>query len=85
DVAAEGWDAATRTLVVTSRNLDSRAYAVTVAVPAGLRPVACKANVPCTVHRGASGHAVLEWPAGGDGRDISWSVSFRSVKAKGAD
>ncbi|HYT69960.1 MAG TPA: hypothetical protein VEK78_01180, partial [Gemmatimonadales bacterium] len=61
-----------------SANLDGTAYAVTIAVPKGMRPGACKADVPCAVKRLESGHAVLEWAAGADGRDIKWELSFRS-------
>src|SRR5437660_1592467 len=87
DVADETWDPTTRTLKAKSTNLDGRAYAVTIAVPKGLRPGACKADVPCTVRRLQSGHAVLEWPAGGDGRDIAWALSFKAatVTRKGKD
>jgi hypothetical protein len=76
DVTEETWDAATRTLGAKSINLDSRAYAVTLAVPKGLRPARCQANVPCTVHRLETGQVVLAWPAGGDGRDITWELTF---------
>ena len=79
DVAEESWDATTRTLKAKSTNLDARAYAVTIAVPKGLRPGVCKADVPCTVRRLQSGHALLEWPAGGDGRDIGWALNFKST------
>src|SRR5206468_12753280 len=48
DIADEVWEAATRTLKAKAVNLDSRAYAVTVAAPKGMRPGACKADVPCT-------------------------------------
>jgi len=82
DIADEVWEAATRTLKAKAVNLDSRAYAVTVAVPKGMRPGACKADVPCTVRRLESGHAVLEWAAGGDGRDIHWELSFRPVNRR---
>ena len=82
DVAGETWDPTTRTLKATATNLDGRAYAVTVAVPKGLRPGACKADVPCTVKRLESGHAVLQWAAGGDGRDIKWELSFRSPTSR---
>jgi len=82
DIADETWDAPTRTLKARSVNLDSRAYAVTVSVPKGIRPGACKADVPCTVRRLESGHAVLEWAAGGDGRDIHWELNFRSSTAR---
>jgi hypothetical protein len=87
DVAEETWDPTTRTLKAKSTNLDGRAYAVTIAVPKRLRPGACKADVPCTVRRLDSGHAVLEWPAGGDGRDIGWELSFKATTAtrKGRD
>ena len=79
DVVDETWDQTTRTLNAKSMNLDGRAYAVTIAVPKGLRPGACKADVPCTVRRLESGHAVIAWSAGGDGRDIRWELSFRSA------
>jgi len=79
DIVDETWDAATRTLRAKAVNLDGRAYAVTVAVPKGMRPGACKADVPCTVKRLAGGHAVLAWASGGDGRDIKWELSFRSA------
>ena len=78
DIADETWDAGTRTLRAKSVNLDGRRYAVTIAVPKGMRPGRCTADVPCTVNRLESGHAVLEWAAGGDGRDIRWELSFRS-------
>jgi len=79
DITDETWDATTRTLRAKSANLDGTAYAVTIAVPRGMRPGACKADVPCAVKRLGSGHAVLEWAAGGDGRDIKWELSFRSA------
>jgi hypothetical protein len=85
DLVDETWDPATRRLRARSANLDSRAYAVTVAVPKGMTPGACKADVPCTVKRLDSGHAVLEWAAGGDGRDIHWELGFRSATRKGHD
>ena len=87
DVAEETWDPTTRTLKARSTNLDGRAYTVTIAVPKGLRPGPCKADVPCTVRRLESGHAVLEWAAGGDGRDIGWALSFKATTAtrKGKD
>jgi hypothetical protein len=78
DIVAEHWDAAGRTLNGKSVNLDGRAYAVTVAVPRGLRPGICKADAPCTVRRLQTGHAVIEWPAG-NVKDIAWSLSFRGV------
>jgi len=49
--------------------------------PEGTTTGACKADVPCTVRRLQSGHAVLEWPAGGDGRDIRWELTFKSTTA----
>ncbi len=79
DVTEETWDATTRRLAAKATNLDQRPYAVTVAVPKGMRPGTCKADVPCTVRRLESGHAVIEWPSGGDGRDIKWELSFRST------
>jgi hypothetical protein len=82
DVADETWDPTTRTLKATATNLDGRAYAVTIAVPKGLRPGACKADLPCAVKRLESGHAVLQWAAGGDGRDIKWALSFRSPTSR---
>src|SRR5258708_3343259 len=81
DVADETWDAATRTLQAKSVNLDGSAYAVTIAVPKSLRPGTCQADVACTLRRLASGHAVLAWPAGGDGRDIRWQLRFRPAGA----
>ena len=79
DIADETWNASTRKLNARSTNLDGRAYAVTIAVPKGLRPGACKADVPCTVKRLESGYAVLQWAAGGDGRDIGWELTFKST------
>jgi hypothetical protein len=79
DVAEEVWDAKTSTLKGRGTNLDARAYAITIALPSSLRVGACKANVPCQVRTLGNGHAVLEWE-GGDGRDITWQLSFRSVK-----
>lgn len=76
DIAEERWDAATRTLTVQSVKLDGRPYAVTVAVPRGLRPATCKADVPCTVRRLPSGHAVIEWAAG-TVEDMQWQLSVR--------
>jgi len=81
DIADETWDVTARTLKARSVNLDSRAYVVTVSVPRGFRPGTCKADVPCTVKSPQSGHAVLEWAAGGDGRDIHWELSFRAAAA----
>ncbi|HKW40077.1 MAG TPA: alpha-galactosidase [Gemmatimonadales bacterium] len=82
DIVDEAWDATTRTLKAKSVNLDARAYAVTIAVPKGLRPGACRADVPCSVQRLESGHASLRWPAGGDGRDIKWELTFRSQTSR---
>jgi melibiase-like protein len=79
DVADETWDPITRTLKAKATNLDRRAYAITIVVPKGMRPGACKADVACTVRTLPSGHAVIEWAAGGDGRDIKWELSFRSA------
>jgi hypothetical protein len=85
DVVDEGWDAAAKTLGARATNRDRRAYGVTIAVPKGMRPATCKANVPCSVRTLESGHAVLEWPAGGDGNDIGWQISFRKAGAPGTD
>jgi hypothetical protein len=82
DIAAESWDRATRTLRVTSRNLDNRPYAVTIAVPPGLEPVACTAAIPCTLKRLASGHAVVEWAAGTQGKDVEWELSFKRTSRR---
>lgn len=79
DLADETWNGATRTLAAKAVNLDGRRYAVTIAVPEGLRPAGCTADVPCTLRRLPSGHVVLDWPAGvagNDGRDIRWEVRF---------
>ena len=81
DIADERWDAGPRILTGKSVNLDGRAYAVTVAVPRGLRASACKADVPCTVRRLQTGHAVIEWPAGVT-KDIEWQLSFRAVSRR---
>jgi hypothetical protein len=75
DISAERWNAAARSLQAKSTALDGRSYAVTIAVPRGLRARSYKADVPCTLKRLESGHAVLEWPAGTTS-DVSWSVSF---------
>jgi hypothetical protein len=80
DVADETWDATTRTLRGRATNLDRRAYALTIAVPKGLRSTTCKADRACVVKRLASGHVVLEWP-GGTGEDIGWEVKFALVAA----
>lgn len=77
DIADESWDPARRTLRAKSTNLDGQAYRVTIAVPQGMRAGVCTANVPCSLRTLASGHAVLEWPRGGDGRDIRWELTFR--------
>ncbi|HET7296557.1 MAG TPA: hypothetical protein VFI66_05405, partial [Gemmatimonadales bacterium] len=79
DITNETWNAAARRLNARSTNLDARPYAVTIAVPKGMRPAACKADVPCAVTRLQTGHAVLQWAGGGDGRDITWELSFRSA------
>ncbi len=82
DIADEAWDAASRTLRARSVNLDARAYAVTIAVPKGMRTGVCRADVACTLKRLETGHAVLQWAAGGDGRDIKWELSFRSLPSR---
>ena len=80
DIGEERWDTATRTLNVKSVNLDGRPYTVTVAVPRGLRPGACKTDIPCTVKQLESGHLVIEWAAG-NANDLNWSMSFRGAQA----
>jgi hypothetical protein len=81
DVGDEHWDAARRTLSARSTNLDARPCAVTIAVPRGLRPSVCTAEVPCKVTRLQSGHAVIEW-AQSEGKDIAWSLSFRTTRRR---
>jgi hypothetical protein len=78
DIAEENWETATRTLHGKSTNLDGRAYRVTIAVPRGMRPGACKADLPCTVSRLPTGQAVLKWEPS-DGRDIRWEMAFRQT------
>ncbi len=78
DIVDETWDPAAKTLAARSTNRDARAYAVTIAVPKGMRPATCQADVACTVTRLESGHAVLKWPAG-DGRDVRWELRFRQT------
>jgi hypothetical protein len=77
DIREQRWDAATRTLHAKSVNLDGRPYAVTMAIPRGMRVRACKSDVACTVKRLESGHGVVEWPAGTTA-DLEWSVTFAS-------
>jgi hypothetical protein len=83
DIATEEWDAATRRLHVRSHALDSRPYQVTVAVPRGLVPVECVANVACTMRRqsGQTGPVALAWPGGAPGREIDWTLRFRSARS----
>jgi hypothetical protein len=83
DLSDERWDAATRTLAAKSMKLDGRPYAVTVAVPKGMRPGVCKSDVACTMHRLESGHAVIEWPQG-TSQDLNWTLSFRTANRPGA-
>jgi Melibiase/Beta-galactosidase jelly roll domain len=80
DMAEERWDAAARTLYGKSTQLDGQRYAVTIAVPKGMRATTCKADLPCTVNRLQTGHTVVTWDKS-DGRDIGWEVKFR-VTAK---
>jgi melibiase-like protein len=80
DIGEESWDQASRTLRARSTNLDTRPYAVTIAVPRGTRPSACKADPPCTVRRLQSGHVVLEWRENPAGRDIRWEIGFRPTQ-----
>ncbi len=81
DVAAESWDALTRTLTARATNLDARDYAMTISVPAGWRAMSCEADVKCEMQEMETGHVVLKW-AGGDGRDIKWQIGFKRVPAR---
>jgi hypothetical protein len=78
DLSDERWDAGTRTLRAKSSNLDGRPYAVTIAIPRGLRARTCKSDTACALKRLDSGHAVIEWPAGTTA-DFDWSVTFGRV------
>jgi hypothetical protein len=82
DIFAEQWDQTTRTLRVNSRNLDARPYAVTIAVPPGLEPGGCTAEIPCTVKRLPRGHAVIEWADGTRGKDVDWELRFQAGGAR---
>ena len=78
DLTDEKWSAETHTLAARSRNLDGRAYRVTIAVPKGWRAGTCKADPACTVRPvgGGTEHVVLEWAAG-SGEAVTWSMTFR--------
>jgi len=92
DLAREEWDARARVLRGTSVGLDARAYAVTIALPAGFTARACRADVECLTETGvqADGRAGARGDRGaGDAappslrlvfpaprREISWEVSF---------
>ena len=78
DMGEEQWDAATRTLRGKSVQLDGRPYAITIAVPRGLRPRSCKSDVACMMKRLETGHAVIEWPAATT-TDLDWTVTFGSA------
>ena len=82
DVAEESWDQGSRTLRARSTNLDARPYTVTIAVPRGLRPSACKADLPCTMKTLPSGHVRVEWKENPEGRDIRWEIAFRRPPAR---
>ena len=82
DVAEESWDQGSRRLRARSTNLDARPYAVTVAVPRGLRASACKADLPCTMKSLPSGHVRVEWKENAEGRDIRWEITFRRPPAR---
>jgi len=82
DVAEESWDQGSRTLRARSTNLDARPYAVTIAVPRGLRPSACKADLPCTMKTLPSGHVRVAWKENPEGRDIRWEIAFRRPPAR---
>jgi hypothetical protein len=78
DIGEERWDAAARALRGKSVNLDGRPYAITIAVPRGLRPRSCKSDVACMLKRLETGHAVIEWPAATTA-DLDWTVTFGSA------
>ena len=82
DIAEEKWDADARTLSGRSVNLDDRPYAITIAVPKGLRYGECKADPACAARALDRGGVVLEW-ARPEGRDIAWTVKFRPAAAAG--
>lgn len=77
DVASEAWDRKARVLEVTSKHLDARPYAVTIAVPPGLEPDALTCEVTGTVRKLRSNHVIVEWQNGTNGRDIDWRLSFK--------
>jgi Melibiase len=77
DLAAEHWDAATRTLQGRATRLDRRGYRVTLAVPPGLRATDVAADLPATLRTLRSGDVVVEWPEGTGGHDVAWRVTFR--------
>ncbi|MGH7701413.1 MAG: alpha-galactosidase [Gemmatimonadales bacterium] len=79
DVRDEAWDRSAAVLRGRAAAQDERAYAVTIAVPRTLRPAACRADPPCETRRLPSGHVVLTWPGGGDGRDLQWELRFRAA------
>ena len=87
DLVDETWNATTRTLRARATNLDRRPYAITIAVPKGMRPGTCKANVPCSVRTLESGHVVLEWEGStsGEASDINWEIAFRRPGAARKD
>ena len=91
DIEEERWDARRRVLSARSVRLDDRPYAVTIALPAGFRARACRADAVCRLEGGqadggtggrttaASGPAPnavrLVFPVP-EGRDIAWEVEF---------
>jgi hypothetical protein len=76
DIAEESWDAASRTLRASSVRRDRRAYAVTIAVPKGMRAGTCTSEAPCTVATLPTGQVVVKWEPG-DAKDVHWALKFR--------
>ena len=78
DLERETWDARRRILAGRSVQLDRGPYAVTIAVPPGMHPRACRAGVACQVthaHGGARAAAIrLEFPE--PAPEIDWEVEF---------
>jgi hypothetical protein len=76
DVADERWDARRKVLSGRATMLDGRPYAITIAVPAGLHPRRCGAEVACSVvHPHHDGRAArLEFERTGE--SVEWEVGF---------
>jgi hypothetical protein len=82
DLTDQSWQPESRTLAARSTALDGRAYGVTIVVPPAFRFSAVRADVACTARSLESGHLLLTWPEGGDGRDIRWEVAFEPVRRR---